>query len=73
MSATRLDGIVTRDEIFDDLAVRVQRLKAAGIEFLAQNVRTTDFGDEVFKPWVMRQVNGVPVAIMSTVTAMRGL
>ena len=32
MSAIRLDGIVTRDEIFDDLAARVQRLKAAGIE-----------------------------------------
>ncbi len=39
-------------------------LKAAGIEFLAQNVRTADFGDEVFKPWVLRQVNGVPVAII---------
>ena len=39
-------------------------LKAAGIEFLAQNVRTTDFGDEVFKPWVLREVNGVPVAII---------
>ncbi len=38
--------------------------KAAGIEFLAQNVRTTDFGDEVFKPWVMREINGVPVAIV---------
>jgi len=39
-------------------------LKGAGIEFLAQNVRTTDFGDEVFKPWVMREINGVPVAII---------
>ncbi len=39
-------------------------LKAAGIEFLAQNVRTTDFGDEVFKPWVLREINGVPVAII---------
>jgi sulfur-oxidizing protein SoxB len=33
-------------------------------EFLAQNVRTTDFGDPVFKAWVMREVNGVPVAII---------
>ncbi|HEY6086367.1 MAG TPA: thiosulfohydrolase SoxB, partial [Burkholderiaceae bacterium] len=38
--------------------------KSAGIEFLAQNIRTTDFGDEVFKPWVMREINGVPVAII---------
>jgi S-sulfosulfanyl-L-cysteine sulfohydrolase len=38
--------------------------KAAGIEFLAQNIRTTDFGDEVFKPWVLREINGVPVAIV---------
>jgi sulfur-oxidizing protein SoxB len=38
--------------------------KAAGIEFLAQNVRTTDFGDEVFKPFVLREINGVPVAIV---------
>lgn len=34
------------------------------IEFLAQNVRTTDFGDAVFKPWVMREIRGVPVAII---------
>ncbi|MES2960075.1 MAG: thiosulfohydrolase SoxB [Pseudomonadota bacterium] len=38
--------------------------KAAGIEFLAQNIRTTDFGDEVFEPWLMREINGVPVAII---------
>ncbi len=34
------------------------------IEFVAQNVRTTDFGDAVFKPWVMREIRGVPVAII---------
>ena len=38
--------------------------KSAGIEFLAQNIRTADFGDEVFKPWVMREINGVPIAII---------
>ncbi|NNG98758.1 bifunctional methylenetetrahydrofolate dehydrogenase/methenyltetrahydrofolate cyclohydrolase [Gordonia araii] len=32
MTATRLDGIATRDEIFTDLATRVEKLKAAGIE-----------------------------------------
>ncbi|MFT4199571.1 bifunctional methylenetetrahydrofolate dehydrogenase/methenyltetrahydrofolate cyclohydrolase [Gordonia sp. (in: high G+C Gram-positive bacteria)] len=32
MTATRLDGIATRDEIFTDLAARVDKLKASGIE-----------------------------------------
>ncbi|MCP2935862.1 hypothetical protein NK983_24555, partial [Salmonella enterica subsp. enterica serovar Typhimurium] len=30
----------------------------------AQNVKTTDFGDQVFPPFVIRQINGVPVAIV---------
>ncbi|HSB99846.1 MAG TPA: thiosulfohydrolase SoxB, partial [Burkholderiaceae bacterium] len=34
------------------------------IEFVAQNVKTTDFGDPVFAPYVMREVAGVPVAIV---------
>ena len=34
------------------------------IDFIAQNVKTTDFGDPVFKPYVMREINGVPVAII---------
>jgi S-sulfosulfanyl-L-cysteine sulfohydrolase len=34
------------------------------IEFLAQNVKTNDFGDPVFKPWVMREINGVPCAVI---------
>jgi sulfur-oxidizing protein SoxB len=33
-------------------------------EFLAQNVRTADFGDPVFKAYVMREVNGIPIAII---------
>ena len=37
---------------------------AGKIEFLAQNVRTLDFGDPVFKSHVIREVNGVPVAII---------
>ncbi len=37
---------------------------AGKIEFLAQNVKTTDFGDPVFKPYVIREINGVPVAII---------
>ncbi len=34
------------------------------VDFVAQNVKTTDFGDQVFKPYVIKQVNGVPVAII---------
>ena len=37
---------------------------AGKIDFIAQNVRTTDFGDPVFKPYVLRIINGVPVAII---------
>lgn len=42
----------------------VEKDFAGRIDFVAQNVSTADFGDPVFKPWVMRQVNGVPVAIV---------
>lgn len=34
------------------------------IDFVAQNVRTRDFEDPVFPAYVMREVNGVPVAII---------
>jgi sulfur-oxidizing protein SoxB len=34
------------------------------IDFLAQNVTTADFGDPVFPPYVIREINGVPVAII---------
>ena len=34
------------------------------IEFLAQNVRTADFGDPVFPAYTMREQNGVPIAII---------
>ncbi|EHR72162.1 5'-nucleotidase/2',3'-cyclic phosphodiesterase-like hydrolase [Burkholderiales bacterium JOSHI_001] len=34
------------------------------IDFVAQNVKTTDFGDPVFKPYVIKPINGVPVAII---------
>ncbi|OGA09673.1 MAG: thiosulfohydrolase SoxB [Betaproteobacteria bacterium RIFCSPLOWO2_02_64_14] len=49
-------------------AARVQEVVnkdlAGRIEFVAQNVKTADFGDPVFKAYVMREVNGVPVAIV---------
>ena len=34
------------------------------VEFLAHNVKTNDFGDPVFKPYTIREVNGVPVAVI---------
>jgi sulfur-oxidizing protein SoxB len=34
------------------------------IEFLAQNVKTNDFGDQVFKPYVIREQNGVRIAVI---------
>ncbi len=34
------------------------------IDFVAQNVKTTDFGDPVFAPYVIKTINGVPVAIV---------
>ena len=34
------------------------------IEFIAQNIQTTDFGDPVFSPYVMKEMNGVLVAII---------
>ena len=37
---------------------------AGHIEFVAQNIQTQDFGDPVFKPYVMREINGVPCAII---------
>ncbi|MET0682651.1 MAG: thiosulfohydrolase SoxB [Casimicrobiaceae bacterium] len=51
LGTDRVKEIVTRD-------------LAGKIEFLAQNVRTADFGDPVFPAYAMRSVNGVPVAIV---------
>lgn len=34
------------------------------VDFVAQNVKTTDFGDPVFSPYVIKTINGVPVAII---------
>ena len=34
------------------------------IEFIAQNVKTADFGDPVFASYTLREINGVPVAIV---------
>jgi sulfur-oxidizing protein SoxB len=37
---------------------------AGKLDFVAQNVKTNDFGDPVFKPYVMKVMNGVKVAIV---------
>jgi sulfur-oxidizing protein SoxB len=42
----------------------VARDFAGKIDFIAQNVRTTDFEDPVFPPYVMKEINGVSVAII---------
>jgi sulfur-oxidizing protein SoxB len=42
----------------------VEKDFAGKIDFVAQNVKTADFGDPVFKSYVMRTINGVPVAII---------
>ena len=42
----------------------VEKDFAGKIDFVAQNVKTTDFGDAVFKPYVLREVNGISVAII---------
>ncbi|MHB1676051.1 MAG: thiosulfohydrolase SoxB [Sulfuriferula sp.] len=34
------------------------------IDFVAQNITTNDFGDPVFKPYVMKVINGVQVAVI---------
>ena len=43
----------------------LEAVKSLGrIEFLAQNVKTADFGDPVFKPYVLREINGIPIAVI---------
>ena len=34
------------------------------VDIVAQNIKTADFGDPVFKPYVIRNINGVAVAII---------
>jgi len=69
VEATRALGvdIMTAHWEFTYGAERVQELVGSlkgSIEFLAQNVRTADFGDAVFPAYTMREQNGVPVAVI---------
>jgi len=34
------------------------------IDFVAQNIKTNDFGDQVFQPYVIKHINNIPVAII---------
>jgi S-sulfosulfanyl-L-cysteine sulfohydrolase len=42
----------------------VEKDFAGKVDFVAQNVKTNDFGDPVFKPYTLRNINGVQVAII---------
>ena len=66
LAASRLLGVdlMTGHWEFTLGAERVLELSKRGIGFIAQNIRTTDFEDAVFPPYAMREVNGVPVAII---------
>ncbi len=69
IGASRLLGVdvMTGHWEFTYGAARVKEAVAkdlGAIEFIAQNVRTADFDDPVFKAYVMREVNGVPLAII---------
>ena len=42
----------------------VEKDFAGKLDFVAQNVQTTDFGDPVFKPFTLKEINGVKVAVV---------
>lgn len=42
----------------------VQKDFQGKVSFIAQNIKTADFGDSVFSPYVIRNMNGVSVAII---------
>ncbi len=70
IDASKLLGvdIMTGHWEFTYGAKRVQEAVAKDfknkIEFLAQNIRTVDFDDPVFKGYTLREINGSPVAII---------
>jgi S-sulfosulfanyl-L-cysteine sulfohydrolase len=70
IDASKLLGvdIMTGHWEFTYGAKRVQEVLAKDfkgqVEFLAQNIRTLDFDDPVFKSYTLREINGAPVAII---------
>jgi sulfur-oxidizing protein SoxB len=70
IEATRLLGVDVMTGHWE-FTYGAERVKAAierelkgAIEFVAQNVRTADFGDPVFAPYALREINGIPVAVI---------
>ncbi len=51
LGAERVEEIIAKD--FKDR-----------VAFIARNVQTSDFGDPVFEPYVLREMNGVQVAVI---------
>lgn len=51
LGADRVEEIIAKD--FKDK-----------VEFIAQNVQTSDFGDPVFSPYTLREMNGVQIAVI---------
>ncbi|NBY13801.1 MAG: thiosulfohydrolase SoxB [Betaproteobacteria bacterium] len=70
VEATRLLGVDMMTAHWEftygqDRVMQIVRNDLSGrVEFLAQNVKTADFGDPVFKPYVIREQNGVPVGVI---------
>ena len=69
IGAQRLLGVhfMTGHWEFTYGAARVQQAverELLPMEFLAQNVRTADFEEPVFRPYALRTVNRVPVAVI---------
>ncbi len=48
----------------DRVTELVEKKLGDKMSFVAQNIKTKDFGDHVFKPYVMHEMNGVPCAII---------
>lgn len=49
----------------DRMLQGIKELETAGpLTFVAQNIRSEDFEDRVFKPYIIREMNGVKVAII---------
>ena len=71
-------GVESIDDLFADVPEGVRLGRALALppgkpeqevyaylrDLAAQNVSTADFGDPVFKPYVIREVNGVPIGII---------
>ena len=48
----------------DRVTELVEKGLANKMAFVAHNIKTKDFGDQVFKPYVMHEMNGVPCAVI---------